>query len=187
MIKKKEFTFVCLLAGLLCVGLDSEYNSYQKIYPEERPIVNLPLELRQQNWLLHNSGSCVWATTVSLLRWQGQYELANRIRNTEGGGVYLGELFSDLDRAGVRYSSVCNGEEWFLEWACKTRRGAGIVVMGGQHMLALVEITDDMVCLMDNNQVDKYLWYPRNVIMSDWKSSGGYAFTPIYEPAAPLP
>ncbi len=38
----------------------------------EYPTVNLPISLRQSNWLGNkNEGSCVHATMISLLRWQG--------------------------------------------------------------------------------------------------------------------
>ena len=37
----------------------------------EYPTVNLPISLRQSNWLGNkNEGSCVHATMISLLRWQ---------------------------------------------------------------------------------------------------------------------
>lgn len=173
---------------LVCVSIDSDLNSYKKIFPKEHPIVNLPVSMRQENWQGSNGGgSCVWASTVSLLRWQGQYELAELVRREADNGEYLEELFADLNEFGIDYAGVCNGEEWFLEWACETRRGAAIVVMGGMHMVDLVEITEDEVCLLDNNNVEKYLWLSRTVVLNDWKNSGGYAFTPVYAPFAPLP
>jgi len=187
MTPKLSYLLVALVSVALLVGADSDLNSYHKVYSVERPVVNLPLSMRQENWLSGGSGSCVWATTISLLRWQGEYELAEEVRQSRGGGVWLGELFAELDAIGITYAGVCNSEEWFLEWACETRRGAAIPIMGGRHMVALVEITETEACILDNNSVEKYLWLPRNVLISDWKNSGGYAFTPIYTPQAPLP
>src|SRR5687768_14605354 len=42
-------------------------------FAREIPTVNLPRELREPNW---GGGSCVHASTVHLLRWQGHHELA---------------------------------------------------------------------------------------------------------------
>jgi len=75
----------------------------------------------------------------------------------------------------------------FLEWACRTRRGCGITVMGGAHMVALVHLDDKWAAILDNNNVEKFLWVPRETLIAEWKASYGWAVTPIYTPAAPLP
>jgi len=111
----------------------------------EYPTVNLPRSLRQENWLgSKGEGSCVFATAVSLFRWQGRYWMADRIRTRYGNGEYADDswnpqsnLADKLDAEGVRYAYTTAGDVSFLEWACSTRRGCGVTVLGGRHMVAL--------------------------------------------------
>lgn len=166
------------------LDLASGVFTYTKIYPEEHPIVNLPFSLRQENY---NNGSCVWATTISLLRWQGEERLADYVRSKQSGGVFTSELYDTIDKAGIRLSVAENGDVSFLEWSCRTRRGAAVTIMGGRHMVALVDITDTQACILDNNNVEEYLWLDREKFIKHWREAGGYAFTPIYIPTAPLP
>jgi len=154
----------------------------------ERPAVNLPLEMRQRNWQgAQGQGSCTWATMVSLLRWQGRYYTADWVRRSCGDGEWPGDMAERLDQAHVRYAYVTNGDVRFLEWACRTRRGCGITVKGGQHMVALVHLDAKWAALLDNNAVEKYIWVPRETLIAEWKASYGWAIAPIYTPAAPLP
>jgi hypothetical protein len=155
---------------------------------KERPTVNLPRPMRQSNWLgRQREGSCTWATMISLLRWQQRYSTADWIRKNYGDGEWPEDMAQKLDRAKIRYAYVTNGDVKFLEWACKTRRGCGITVMGGAHMVALVYLDDKWAALLDNNAVEKYIWVPRETLIAEWKASYGWAITPIYSPAAPLP
>ena len=154
----------------------------------ERPTVNLPLVLRQSNW--HGSrgeGSCVHAAMISLFRWQGQMNKANYWRRAYGNGEWPDNLAVKLDREGVRYAYTESGDVKFLEWAIRTRRGCGITVMGGAHMVALVHLDDKWAAILDNNNVSKFIWVPRATLIAEWKASYGWAVTPVYTPAAPLP
>ena len=92
-----------------------------------------------------------------------------------------------MDANGIRYAYVTNGDVNFLEWACSTRRGCGIIVRGGVHMVALVHLDSEWACLLDNNSVSKFIWVPRETLIAEWKASYGWAVTPVYTPAAPLP
>ena len=68
---------------------------------------------------------------VSLLRWQGRYRTADWVRQNCGDGEWPDDMAQRLDEANIRYAYVTNGDVKFLEWACRTRRGCGITVMGG--------------------------------------------------------
>jgi hypothetical protein len=156
--------------------------------PKERPTVNLPPALRQGNWLgSQGQGSCTWATMVSLLRWQGRLKTANWVRQNCGDGEWPDSMAEKLDGASIRYAYVTNGDVRFLEWACRTRRGCGITIMGGAHMVALVFLDDKWAALLDDNAVEQYIWIPRETLIAEWKASDGWAVTPVYSPAAPLP
>ena len=155
---------------------------------QERPTVNLPLRMRETNWWgPEGQGSCTWATMVSLLRWQGRYRTADWVRQNCGDGEWPGSMSEKLDGMGVRYAYTTDGDVKFLEWACRTRRGCGITVNGGGHMVALVHLDKNWAALLDNNAVEKYIWVPRESLIAEWKASNGWAIAPIYAPAAPLP
>jgi hypothetical protein len=154
----------------------------------ERPTVNVPLADRQANWIgSQHQGSCTWATMVSLLRWQGRHRTADWIRSHYGDGEWPEDYAAKLDKAGVRYAYVTNGDVRFLEVACRTRRGCGITIMGGAHFVALVHLDARWAAILDNNNVEKFIWVPRETLIAEWKASYGWAVTPIYTPAAPLP
>jgi len=165
----------------------------------ERPTVNLPLSLRQENWTSSRGfGSCTWATMVSLLRWQGQPQAAEWVRKNCAGGGTSSNMAAAFDRAGLRYAYTTDPDVSVLEWACQTRRGCGISVKGmvcpkcgkrhgGYHFVALVYLDDKWAAILDNNAVEQYVWIPREELIATWKAGGGWTFTPVYDPAAPLP
>lgn len=161
---------------------------------KEYPVVNLPPALRQKNWLgSKGEGSCVHATMVSLFRWQGRFAMAEYWRRNYGNGEYAdytwnagGGLAAKFDKAGVRYAYTVAGDVEFLKWACTTRRGCGVTVMGGRHMVALVHFDDEWAGILDNNSTDKIIWVPSQQFVSEWKNSNGWAVTPVYTPSPPL-
>ena len=177
---------ILLALTLLVAGCDAPAALSKK--NAERPVVNVPLALRQHNWFGSNGeGSCAHATMISLLRWQGRSKTADYWRQNYGSGEWPEDLAAKFDGAGVRYAYVTNGDVRFLEWACRTRRGCGITVLGGAHMVALVHLDEKWAALLDNNDVATFRWVPRASLIAEWKASHGWAVTPIYSPAAPLP
>ena len=155
---------------------------------KEYPTVNVPFDMRQSNWTgSQREGSCVHATMISLFRWQNQLRTANRWRQTQGNGSWPEDLAAKFDREKIRYAYTITGDVRFLEWACQTRRGCGITVMGGGHMVALVHLDAKWAAILDNNNVSKFHWVPRETLIAEWKASRGWAVAPIYTPAAPLP
>lgn len=172
----------------------------------EVPTVNLPIRLRQKNWegkklyrdsdgKLHGEGSCVHATMISLFRWQGRYWMADHWRKTYDSGETPDAIIGDpncnlkdkLDREGVRYAYTTDGDVAFLEWACSTRRGCGVTVMGGRHMVALVHLDGERAGIMDPNNPKEIYYVPREQFIAEWQNSNGWAVTPVYTPAPPLP
>ncbi len=183
-----------LIALVLCiplVGCEGQSIFTQPAQPvvsEERPTVNIPKVLRQKNWIGNRrEGSCVHATMISLMRWQGRYNLANKWRRTYGNGAWPSDLAQKLEQKNVRYAYTEEGDVKFLEWACRTRRGCGITVMGGAHMVALVHLDNEWACLLDNNNISKYKWVPRGQLIAEWRASYGWAATILYSPTPPLP
>ena len=151
----------------------------------DRPVVNVPPVMRESNY--YDTGSCVHATLITLLRWQGKEKLASDWRRRHYGGEYAGALNVKMDRRGIRYTSTTKGDVRFLEWACRTRRGCGITVKGGKHMITLVHLGREWAAVLDNNDTSKFIWIPRKKLIDEWKRSYGWAVTPVYSPMAPWP
>lgn len=191
------FPAALVVVAMLAIVFDSD--SIQKAVIgdciKEVPVVNIPRKLRQGNWLrpgTRDDGSCCHASLISLLRWQGQYKLADRWRRTHSGGETTWTMRQELDEARIPYAWHVGGNEKFLEWAIATRRGACIQYKDSPgstcyHMVDVVHLTPKWVGILDNNDVRNFKWIDRRQFMSNWKSSQGWAFTPAYSPAAPLP
>lgn len=189
---------ILLILVLLLAGCDGGINvsgPNDAVATVELPTVNLPVSLRQENWLGNRGeGSCVHATLISLFRWQGRYWMANHWRAKYSAGEVADETWNrgsnnlrvKLEHEGIRYAYVTNGDESFLDWACSTRRGCGVTVNGGKHCVALVHFDETWACLMDNNSIDKYIWVEREIFLSEWRASRGWAFAVLYCPSPPL-
>ena len=148
----------------------------------ETPVVNLPLHARCRNYA---GGSCVIASTVSLFRWQGRDDLADLFRRAYSGGQSASSLHAKLEARGVRYAYTTSGDAAFLDWACRTRRGAGVTFFAN-HFICLVHLDGQRTILLDNNRVGQYITLPRDEFLRRWRGYGGWATTPVYSPAAPL-
>lgn len=148
----------------------------------EHPVMNLPEDARCKNY---NGGSCVCASTISLLRWQGRDDLAAALRSACSGGQSSASLHAKLERLGVRYASTTSGDVAFLEWAVRTRRGCGITYYP-MHFVNLVDLTAEHATLLDNNRVGQYINIPRDEFLRRWRGFGGWATAVVYSPAAPV-
>ena len=183
---KRILVTLVLLASV--AGCEVGENLGTSAVKKERPTVNVPAALRQSNWRgPEGQGSCVHATMISLLRWQYRLKTADHWRQTYGDGEQPEDLAAKFDQEGIRYAYVTNGDVRFLEWACRTRRGCGITVMGGGTWSPWSIMDDKWAAILDNNNVEKFIWVPRETLIAEWKASYGWAVTPIYAPAAPLP
>jgi hypothetical protein len=184
-LKRALFASAMLIFCLGCAGqLSATYKANK-----ERPVVNPPAAIRQGNWYGDkDEGSCVHATMVTLLRWQGRYAMADRWRRTYGNASGPEDLAAKLDREHIRYAYTSEQRDvGFLEWACRTRRGCGVAIQGGQHMIALVHLDAQWAGLLDDNATNHYIWVPRERFIAEWLASDSWAVTPLYAPAAPLP
>lgn len=161
---------------------DVAHAPYPTVRPAEVPVMNLPLSARQRNY---NGGSCVCASTISALRWQGQDELAQRVREACSGGQSSGSLHSKLERLGIRYAYTTNGDVKFLEWCVRTRRGCGITFFSN-HFINLVHLDSEKAILMDNNHPQDFITLSRDEFVRRWKGFGGWATAVVYQPPPPL-
>jgi len=156
----------------------------------ERPVVNLPPAMRHRNWTGPGGptdGSCVFASIVYLLDWQGQHRLAEYVRTHYSGGEDYANLAAKLNHAGIRFAYTTGAKDVkFLEWAVKTHRGCGVAVQNRAHMICLVDLDSRSAILWDNNVPGKYYTVTRAAFLKDWLSSGSWAVSPVYTPSAPI-
>lgn len=149
--------------------------------------MNLPVRARARNWSGPGGGSCVIASTTNLFRWQGRDDLADLFRRSYSGGQTHDSLAAKLDRHQVRYASTLNGDVRFLEWAVRTRRGAGLTY-GWSHYQNVIDLDDQYMTLLDNNDPKHPYRIPRDRAIAHWRQCGGWATALLIgEPAAPLP
>ena len=160
-------------------------------------VMDLPLSMRQQNWEIKSGpkavrGSCVTASMVSLLRWQGHHKDAERIKAKYGGGRDYYEWKGILDAEGIKYSSTKGvNQVEFLERSIKTRRGCMVGVQPFKkfkepsHMVCLVDLTATEAVLLDCNNPKDYVHVERKAFLAEWERAGSWALTPVYTPTSP--
>jgi hypothetical protein len=151
--------------------------------------IDIPPAWRRANWTgPRGQGSCVHAAIAHLLEWQGRHAEATRWRARHGDGETPAGLAAKLDAAGLAYAETRSGDEAFLEWAIRTRRGAAVVVQQGAHMVNLVGLDVRRAEVLDSNLPDRIQQVPRETFVRDWKQSGGWAVVPLAgAPSPPAP
>lgn len=161
------------------------------IFQMEYPTVSIEHVFREKNWLgPGGEGSCVHASMIMLFRWQGRSDLGDLWRRTyaDGEGTLGTSLAAKFDKEGVRYAYTTGERDLsFLEWAVATRRGCGVTVKGGAHMVILIHLDADRAGILDNNFPEELRWVPRETFLEEWYSSQSWAVTPVYTPPPPLP
>lgn len=150
-------------------------------------LADVPHELRKANYAPYGEGSCVHASTVTLLRWQGQEKMAQWWTDTYNSGEYSTRLIKRMSEAGLKFAYTEKGDIKFLEWATRNRLGAGIFYKPA-HAINIVDLTETHAVLLDNNQIGKYEYVSRAEFDNLWRNSyGGFAWTVVYGPAPPWP
>jgi len=158
-------------------------------YEKEKPTVDLEEILRQSNWIGsqgEGEGSCVWASMMMLFRWQGREDLADLIEANYENGSWPTDLATKFDINNIRYAYTSRENDVsFIEWACATRRGCGVTVKGGVHMVIVVHMDAEQVGILDNNHIEEIKWVPRQEFLNEWMNSESWAVTPLMGPPPP--
>lgn len=149
-------------------------------------LADVPPQLRQPNYSPYGQGSCVHASTITILRWQGQYELAAWWKANYHSGEYADRLIARLDAAGLKYAYEDDGDIRFLEWCARNRIVAGIFYFP-RHAVNLVDLNETHAVLLDNNRTDRYIHIPREEFIREWRRYGGFAWTLVYNTPPPYP
>lgn len=144
------------------------------------PPMLLPMELREPNY---KGGSCVHASMVMCLRWQGHHELAAWWRQTYAYGETANGLISKADKAGLKFAYTTDGDPAFLDWVTRTNRGAVIFYFPAHSIVfrGYDPQTGEAV-LLDNNRIQQEIRVDRDRFVSAWRGYGGFALTPVYSP-----
>lgn len=161
--------------------------------PRDMPTCNLPLPLRQSNWLggkKKDEGSCVYASLTSHARWLNLPELATHIRKTYGGGEYETRLISNLDSMGLKHSYTRKADVKFLDWCDAERRGA-ILWWKPSHCCTFMGWVDRggkrYAVILDNNRTEDFELVEREQFVRLWAGYGGFALCLMYDPATSIP
>jgi hypothetical protein len=149
-------------------------------------------DLRIQNFKdAWGSGSCVHVSWAMLLRWQGQYDLANWWTSNYDGGERHSSFIEKLHATGIPYMTTYGeGDVEFLETACASRRGCMVTTTyyrSGDHMILLVHLDDHYAYTLDNNDISTVYRWDRTEFIDLWRDSGSWATTPMYTPPPPKP
>jgi hypothetical protein len=116
------------------------------------------------------------------------YEMSEWWHKRHHGGEGSSGLRRKADAAGLKYADTTNGDIEFVDRACRTGRGC-IVNDASNHVRFLAGIDpagtpNAKAYVMDNNgKRDTIKVYDRNDWIARWRSHGGWAATPIYNPA----
>jgi hypothetical protein len=151
--------------------------------------VDLPVVFRQA---IYQRGSCMWASMITALHRQGLHSEARYWRETYWGGCAVSGVVPVAEARGLRYAYTLRGDEAFLAWASRTRRGAALhweIDRPGDHAVFFYGYDDSgrTALVIDNNSPSRVLRIPRERFLATWKRSGGQAITPVYSPLPPAP
>lgn len=165
-------------------------------------IINIAPELRCENYDLCDEpwdypgddggnnpypGSCVYASTTTLLRAYGQEEKANYIRNNYHSGATQNDITEALTAGSIPYVCTRSGDVSFLEWASRNRLGA-VIFYKQAHCVTLVDLNATHAVILDNNRIDRYEYIDRATFLRRWQREfEGFAVTPLYLPPTPWP
>lgn len=197
-----RFATLLLLALLTGCAIDTGPAQVVPVdpLPPAVPSLNLPVELRQRNWVsteaaTRGQGSCVFASMVSHARWLNQFDLADEIRATYSGGEYDTRLRQKLDGLkskypGLEYSFTTKADPRFLDWCDAERRGC-IMWWKPYHCCTfcgwVVRNGKQYAVMLDNNRPEAFELTEREQFIRLWAGYGGFALCLMYDPATSVP
>lgn len=130
-----------LLVGLVVLFASNSQvaTSFTSFNSPERPIVNVPLSLRQANWLgpsqrmpngsWERSGSCAWATLCNAEQFLGRPDLVRKIKATKSGSTDPRYLAEQMTAMGIPFAMTLGQNDIaFIEKALAGRRGVMVEI-----------------------------------------------------------
>lgn len=181
-----------LLIGILLFAIGCDQSQWRFVpVPPESPIANVPTKLRQKNWVDRaGSGSCVIASSCSLLRWHNQDQIADYFRRAYAGGQTARSIKDIWNQHKIPFEQEEHGRPEFLDWCSNTRRPA-IIWFFDSHCVTFcgfgMHQGRQVAWLLDNNRVERFIPIERNAFIRAWRGYGGFAMATTLEPCPPLP
>ncbi len=166
------------LVLFLCMSFGCKPSTQYALLPAtsaEIPGANLPVALRQTNWLgSAREGSCVHASSIYVLRWNGQYELAEKWRKIYGNGETGSGIMRKLTDEKVPFYATARGDVRVLEYATKTRRAA-IIWFFDSHCVTFCGFAKDSdgkeyAYICDNNRVQQFIKIEKQSFIRRWQT-----------------
>lgn len=194
MIAKLQCLLVLLLAPVLLLSFSGcENTQWQEIvYEPDIYSADIPLALRQNNWVdRNNSGSCVIASSIPVLRWHSQDAVADYFRKNYAGGQTASSIKAIWTRHKIPFEVEEDGRPEFLQWCSDTRRPA-IIWFYTSHCVTFIGFGtwkgEEVAWLLDNNRIQSYIPVERNSFIRAWRVQfGGFAMATTLMPCPPLP
>lgn len=162
---------------------------------KEIPAANIPSALRYKNWPdARGSGSCVIASTCSVLEWANKPQLAEKFRKAYAGGQTETSIIKKWRENNIPFVATMRDEDHgdpdFLQWTSDTRRAA-IIWYFPNHCVTFCGFSQwegrEVAWLLDNNRKDRFIPIPKDQFLTEWRGYGGFAATPLLAPAPSLP
>lgn len=169
------------ITGMESLSLDSgpDYRVLPVCPDASSPYVSLPpaevpYKLRQANY----GPSCNHASFISVLRYFGRDEIADRWRREHYGSAGVQDLARIADSYHLDYAMTAGKQNVeFLEWCSRTRRPAAIHYYP-VHAVTFVGFSEDGdALLIDNRWSDFYVREPKATFIRNWIAYGSCAIT----------
>jgi hypothetical protein len=149
-------------------------------------VVDVPAAYRQRNY----GRSCVWSSTISMLRAMGDTRHADWLRRNRIGGAGPGSLNAAFRQMGVPYAYTVDGDVGLLDWALKHNRAVGIGY-GAYHAQLLIGHSGGNAIILNNfSNGTKVYRVPWNEFLARWRRTppeGGWAWVALPKGVVPPP
>ena len=154
-------------------------------HPDVHNTADVPFALRVSNYRPYGQGSCVHASTATMLNYKGRYLIAEWWKSNHHSGQTAYGIINDYEIAELDYAYTI-GDVEFLEWASRNRQVVGIWYYY-RHCVNFLGFTETHAILLDNNSVSGYDYILKDEFIYNWINTyGGFAFV-VMEGNTPPP
>jgi hypothetical protein len=187
----KQCLSVLLCCALFAIAAGCEPQWIEVRRASEQPIANVPLKLRQTNWTdKAGSGSCVIASSASLLNWHGEERLAKEFKKLYAGGQTSDSIKRIWNKHKIPFEAEENGRPEFLERVSEARHAA-IIWFFPNHCVTFCGFGrnngQEVAWLLDNNRTERFIPVEKREFIRAWRGFGGFAMATTLPPVPFVP
>ncbi len=170
--------------------------SSTELWPHQRPRLPRLIHPYQSECVTGSGGatgregSCAHASTVNMLHWQNEFDLARTWRSKYSGGEYASRLRERLDREGSNNAYTEQANLALLDYAHETRRGGCHLVeaLARMHLCGWVEINGRThAVVLDNNFPERFEYTKKSISHDSGELWRLYGLTVLGDPPSPPP